>query len=169
MSNRQITIAIDAMGGEDSPLKALKGIEIFSKKYPNVILKIFGKKTLILNIIAQKKILLNNYELIDCAENVSDEDSANTILRSRKNSSIYKGLIYVKNNPNSGFVSAGNILSVDTVVFSGDNLIKLTSQNNQLDLKRKSDLISLKKKDDLATEKRRHKRRRKVRPPKQGK
>ena len=67
------------------------------------------------------------------------------------------------------FVSAGNTLSVDTVVFSGDNLIKLTSQNNKLDLKRKSDLISLKKKDDLATEKRRHKRRRKVRPPKQGK
>ena len=67
------------------------------------------------------------------------------------------------------FVSAGIKLSVDTVVFTGDNLIKLTSQNNQFDLKRKSDFISLKKKDDLATEKRRHKRRRKVRPPKQGK
>ena len=108
MSNRQITIAIDAMGGEDSPTKALKGIEIFSKKQPNVNLKIFGKKSLIANTLAQKKILLNNYELVDCDENVSDEDSANTILRSRKNSSIYKGLMYVKNNPNSGFISAGN-------------------------------------------------------------
>jgi hypothetical protein len=67
------------------------------------------------------------------------------------------------------FVSAGTKLSVDTIVFSGDNLIKLTSQNNQLDLKRKSDISSLKKKDDISTEKRRHKRRRKVRPPKQGK
>ncbi len=67
------------------------------------------------------------------------------------------------------FVFAGNKPSVDTVVFSGDNLIKLTSQKNQLDLKRKSEITSLKKKDDISTEKRRHKRRRKVRPPKQGK
>ena len=67
------------------------------------------------------------------------------------------------------FVSAGNRLSVDTIVFSGENLIKLTSQNNQLELKRKSDISSLKKKDDISSEKRRHKRRRKVRPPKQGK
>jgi hypothetical protein len=67
------------------------------------------------------------------------------------------------------FVFAGNKSSINTVVFSGDNLIKLTSQKNQLDLKRKSDITSLKKKDDISTEKRRHKRRRKVRPPKQGK
>ena len=32
MSNRQITIAVDAMGGENSPFKCLKGIEIFSSK-----------------------------------------------------------------------------------------------------------------------------------------
>ena len=67
------------------------------------------------------------------------------------------------------FVSAENRLSVDTIVFCGENLIKLTSQNNQLELKRKSDISSLKKKDDISSEKRRHKRRRKVRPPKQGK
>ena len=48
------------------------------------------------------------------------------------------------------FVSAGNRLSVDTIVFSGNNLIKLTSQNNQLELKRKSDISSLKKKDDTS-------------------
>ena len=39
MSNRQITIAVDAMGGENSPLKCLKGIEIFSSKKPDVNFK----------------------------------------------------------------------------------------------------------------------------------
>ena len=29
MSDRQLTIAIDAMGGEQSPYKTLKGAEIF--------------------------------------------------------------------------------------------------------------------------------------------
>ena len=106
--SKTITIAIDAMGGENSPYKTLKGTEIFSKSHPEVSLKIFGQKSIILNIILEEKILLNNYEIIDCNENVSDDDSANIILRSRKNSSIYKGLSYVKANHNSGFVSAGN-------------------------------------------------------------
>ena len=108
MSARQITIAIDAMGGEGSPYKCLKGAEIFSAKKPNVNFKIFGKKKLIENIFSQKEINLSNYEIINCDENVSDEDNANTILRSRKESSIFKGLKYVKENKDTGFVSAGN-------------------------------------------------------------
>ena len=36
MSNRQITIAIDAMGGENSPLKVLKGAELFVENERNV-------------------------------------------------------------------------------------------------------------------------------------
>ena len=36
MSTRQLTIAIDAMGGENSPFKTLKGSEIFSTNHKNV-------------------------------------------------------------------------------------------------------------------------------------
>jgi glycerol-3-phosphate acyltransferase PlsX len=108
MSDRQINIAVDAMGGENSPLKNLLGCQIFNNKHPKVKLKIFGNRDLIINIIKKNEITLSNYDLIDCNENVLDEDSANTILRSRKNSSIYKGLKYVKENKDSGFVSAGN-------------------------------------------------------------
>ncbi len=108
MSARQITIAIDAMGGEESPYKNLKGAEIFSLKNPTIALKLFGNEKIINSTIKNRKLLLNNYEIIDCIENVTDNDNANTILRSRKNSSIYKGLSYVKENPKSGFVSAGN-------------------------------------------------------------
>ena len=35
MSEGQIEIAIDAMGGEDSPYKVLKGVEIFLQKEKN--------------------------------------------------------------------------------------------------------------------------------------
>ena len=108
MSNRQITIAIDAMGGDHSPFKNLKGAEFFSKNKPEVNLKIFGNRNIIEDVIKNHNIVLNNYELINCEENVSDDDNANIILRSRKDSSIYKGLSYVKKNNDSGFVSAGN-------------------------------------------------------------
>jgi len=108
MSNRQITIAIDAMGGENSPFKCLKGIEIFSSKNPYVKLKIYGDESKIVNTIRNNKLKINNFEIINCIENVLDEDNASVILRSRKNSSIYQGLSFVKQNHHSGFVSAGN-------------------------------------------------------------
>jgi glycerol-3-phosphate acyltransferase PlsX len=108
MSNRQLTIAIDAMGGENSPFKTLKGSEIFSIKNKNVKLLFFGNSEKIIDVIETNKLNLSNYDIVDCKENVSDDDKPNTILRSRKDSSIFKGLQFVKDNKNSGFVSAGN-------------------------------------------------------------
>ena len=46
MSNK-IIIAIDAMGGDDSPHKIIKGISIHSRTSDNVYYKIFGNKNLI--------------------------------------------------------------------------------------------------------------------------
>ena len=108
MSTRQLTIAIDAMGGENSPFKTLKGSEIFSTNHKNVKLLFFGNKDNIKEVIISNKLKISNYDIVDCTENVLDEDKPNTILRSRKDSSIYRGLTYVRDNPNSGFVSAGN-------------------------------------------------------------
>ena len=108
MSNRHITIAVDAMGGENSPFKCLKGIEIFSSKKPDVNFKIYGDQVLISKSINDNNIKINNYDIINCTDNVMDDDNASTILRSRKNSSIYQGLSFVKENTDSGFVSAGN-------------------------------------------------------------
>ena len=98
MSDRQITIAVDAMGGENSPFKCLKGIEIFSSLKPDVNFKIYGDKILISKSIKDNNLHINNYEIVSCTENVLDDDNASTILRSRKNSSIYQGLLFVKEN-----------------------------------------------------------------------
>ena len=42
-----LIIAVDAMGGENSPFKCLKGIEIFTYKKPDVHFKIYGDENLI--------------------------------------------------------------------------------------------------------------------------
>ena len=55
MSSRQITIAVDAMGGENSPFKCLKGLEIFSIKKTDVNYKIYGDKLLISKSIINEK------------------------------------------------------------------------------------------------------------------
>ena len=108
MNNKDITIAVDAMGGDNSPYKSLKGVEIFLSKYDNVKVILFGDEFLINDSIRQKNINLKNIEIVHTSENVLDDDTASTILRNRKNSSIYKGLESIKDLQFSGFVSAGN-------------------------------------------------------------
>jgi Fatty acid/phospholipid biosynthesis enzyme len=112
MSTGQVTIAIDAMGGENSPYKVLKGSEIFSQNNNDCKLILFGNEKKIISIIKKNQLNISNYEIINTSDNVEDNDNPNTILRSRKNSSIYKGLELVKNSHDSGFVSSGNTAAI---------------------------------------------------------
>ena len=112
MSEGQIEIAIDAMGGEDSPYKVLKGVEIFLQKEKNTKIVFFGNEVIINQNIRKHNLNLFNYEIVNTQDIISDEDSVNTILRSKKNSSIYKGLEFAKKNQNSGFVSSGSTAAI---------------------------------------------------------
>ena len=45
--SKKISIAIDAMGGDDAPDKIIKGVELFVNKYKSnndFIINLFGKK-----------------------------------------------------------------------------------------------------------------------------
>ena len=63
MSKGQITIAVDAMGGEDSPFKVVKGTEIFQKKNKFSKIIFFGEEQKIYSTIKENKINLINYEI----------------------------------------------------------------------------------------------------------
>ena len=112
MSEGQIEIAIDAMGGENSPYKVLKGVEIFLQKEKNTKIIFFGDEVMINQIINKHNLNIFNYDVLNTQDIISDEDSVNTILRSKKNSSIYKGLEFAKKNQNSGFVSSGSTAAI---------------------------------------------------------
>ena len=112
MSEGQVKIAIDAMGGENSPYKVLKGVEIFLRKEKNTKIIFFGDEVLINETIKKNNLEIFNFGIENTCEIISDEDSVNTILRSKKNSSIYKGLEFAKNNENSGFVSSGSTAAI---------------------------------------------------------
>ncbi len=112
MSEGQVVIAIDAMGGENSPYKVLKGVEIFLKKEKNTKIIFFGNELLINNNIKENNLNLFNFKIVNTEDTILDEDSVNTILRSKKNSSIFRGLEFVKNIENSGFVSSGSTAAI---------------------------------------------------------
>jgi len=107
MINNQITIVVDAMGGDNAPLKTIKGVEIFLSKNINTKIILLGDKNIITKNLSKKN-QLSNIEIIHTLDTVLEDDTASTIIRHRTNSSIGQGLDVIKNIKNSGFVSAGN-------------------------------------------------------------
>ena len=86
MNQNQITIAVDAMGGDNSPEKTIKGCEIFFNKNSNVKLIIFGDKITINNNFIEKNSEMINF--VHCEEVILDDDKPSSILRSKKESSL---------------------------------------------------------------------------------
>ena len=84
MSERQVLIAIDAMGGENSPYKVLKGVEIFLQNEKNTKIIFFGDEISINQIIKKNNLNIFNFDIVNTQDTISDEDSVNTILRSKK-------------------------------------------------------------------------------------
>ncbi len=73
--NQTIKIAVDAMGGENSPEKVLKGIQIHSNSTENVFYNIFGDKNKIEPILKKIKFNNNNCKIIHAENTIHDTDS----------------------------------------------------------------------------------------------
>ena len=61
MSEGQVEIAIDAMGGENSPYKVLKGVEIFLQKEKDTKVIFFGDESTINQNINKHNLNIFNY------------------------------------------------------------------------------------------------------------
>ncbi len=102
-----VVIAVDAMGGDNSPNKIIAGISEYLKKNPNVFFRIFGKKRIVENEISKYKIKNNYYELIDCEDVVSNNDTPLTAAK-KKGTSMWKAINDVKEKKSNVIISAGN-------------------------------------------------------------
>jgi len=106
--NNPIVIAVDAMGGDNSPKKIIDGIELYYRKNPNIFYKLFGDKNLIEKALLKKKIDNQSYEIIHTEDNIRDEDSALTAAKRGKNTSMWLSIQSVKNKNSNIVLSAGN-------------------------------------------------------------
>ncbi len=106
--NNPIVIAVDAMGGDNSPNKIIDGIELYSKENKNIFYKLFGDKNLIQRSLLNKKIDANNYEIIHTEESIKNEDSALAAAKRGKNTSMWLSIDSVKNKKSDIVLSAGN-------------------------------------------------------------
>jgi len=106
--NKKIVIAVDAMGGDNSPRKIIDGIELYQQKNNNIFYKLFGDIKLIEESLKNKKISNNTYEVIHTDNNIRNEDSALAAAKRGKNTSMWMSIESVKNKNSDIVLSAGN-------------------------------------------------------------
>ena len=102
-----IKIAVDAMGGDNSPKKVIDGIILNHQSNKDIFFKIFGDEEKILPLI-QKKISRNFYEIIHTKNVVKSTDSPLEGAKRGKDTSMWLAINSVKNKEADIVVSAGN-------------------------------------------------------------
>ena len=108
---KKVIIAVDLMGGENSPDKNLEGINLFVKKNQNkndYFFYFFGDETKINNKLNTYKFIKNNYKIFDTKIVVSDELSAISSIKKGKNSSMWKCITAQTEMDADISLSAGN-------------------------------------------------------------
>ncbi len=105
--SKSVVIAVDAMGGDNSPKKIISGISAYLKKNTGVYFRIFGKKNQIEQEISLNQINKEYYEIIHCDEVVKNNDTP-LMAAKKKNTSMWQAINDVKEKRSNVIISAGN-------------------------------------------------------------
>jgi len=108
---KKISIAIDAMGGDNSPDKIIEGIKIFLKRYKSTddyTLNIFGRNDVINDKLKKYNIKSENINIINSEKVVSDEETPITAVKNSKNTSMWNCIQHQLEGKSDISLSAGN-------------------------------------------------------------
>jgi len=106
--NNKIVIAVDAMGGENSPNKIIEGIELSLKESKENYFRLYGNKPQ-LEVLINKKDLITNYcEIIHSENNIKDDESPLTAAKKNNSSSMWQSIESQKKGKSQITLSAGN-------------------------------------------------------------
>ena len=108
---KKITIAIDAMGGENAPTKNLQGLDLFIKKNKSkndFQINLYGNKETIDKEILKLNISKEFLNILHTENVVSDKDSPLTAIKNSKESSMWKSIKAQIDGEADISLSAGN-------------------------------------------------------------
>ena len=109
--SKKITIAIDAMGGENAPDKTIHGVSYFLNNYKNhddFIINLFGDEIKIKEKINKYKIFSKNIKIIHTSSIVSDDETPLTAIKNSKNTSMWNCIKSQLDGNSDISLSAGN-------------------------------------------------------------
>lgn len=115
-------VALDAMGGDNSPEEIVKGAVQALEQRPDIKVHFFGNKTLIEKELEkyQDKVSADQYEITHTSEVIAVDENAAVAIKSKKDSSIVVGMKSVKEGKCHAFISAG---STAAIIIGGNVLI----------------------------------------------
>ena len=108
---KKITIAIDAMGGENSPFKTIKAIDYFCIKNKNnndFLINIFGDEDKIKKELNKYTLDENCIKIIHTSSVVSDEETPLTAIKNSKHTSMWNCIQSQVSGDSDISLSAGN-------------------------------------------------------------
>ncbi len=108
---KKITIAIDAMGGENAPKKNIEGLNIFLNKNKNkddFVIHLHGNEKTIRNELNKFNISTDLVKIFHTEDIVSDEETPLTAIKNSKNSSMWNAVKAQLDKEADISLSAGN-------------------------------------------------------------
>ena len=108
---KKITIAIDAMGGENAPEKTIEGVKLFLKNnqsHDDFIINLFGDKKIIEEKLKKENIDRSNLKITHTDSVVADDDTPLTAIKNSKNTSMWNCISSQVTGDADISLSAGN-------------------------------------------------------------
>ena len=106
--SREITIAIDAMGGDQAPDMVLKGADMALQRHPDLNFLMFGQEDAIRPLLAKLPKLAQAVSFQHTSEVVLGDAKPSLALRAGRQSSMRMAIDAVADERADGIVSAGN-------------------------------------------------------------
>ncbi len=109
--SKKITIAIDAMGGENSPSKTINGVYLFTQKNrskDDFQINLYGEESKIKKELSKYKIEKDLIKIIHTDSVVSDEETPLTAIKNSKNTSMWNCIYSQVQGSADISLSAGN-------------------------------------------------------------
>ncbi|MDH3910721.1 MAG: phosphate acyltransferase, partial [Rhodospirillales bacterium] len=103
-----MTIALDAMGGDNAPQVVIRGANIARQRYPQVDFLLFGQEAKIRPLLDRMTKLRDVATIVHTDDVVRSDDKPSAVLRSGRNSSMRRAINAVHEGRADGVVSAGN-------------------------------------------------------------
>ena len=104
----KVNIAIDAMGGDNSPSKIIEGINISIKTNKDCFFILFGNEEKIKKELKRNNIPDSYFQIINTNDVILDKESPFTAAKKGKESSMWKAIESLKNKKADICLSAGN-------------------------------------------------------------
>jgi len=118
--SEKIRVAVDAMGGDYAPLEIVKGAVEAVEENSSVVISLVGKEDAVKAELAKYDYPKDQIEIVNATEVIEMAEPPVMAIRKKKDSSIVKGMMLVKEGNCDAFVSCG---STGAVLVGGQVLV----------------------------------------------